>query len=184
MATDSLIVYKTDNDRYRSAKYQKDGGENFCIVEKTGNGVLVTEFTEHGVVTDQAYHKVNDPETVINEYLSPVGKVELRITDVYEKVYSKKQCKQCNGSVVRELDLKDPKTITNVPVVPLFVCVKCSKRYYSMSNRYLMHLVSSNQDLFDEKDLKDKEKDIDAFINTLNEYIIRIFASKKISRLD
>lgn len=84
---------------------------------------------------------------------------------------------------MRELDSKKPEEILEVPVIPLFTCSSCGKRFYNMSDSYLRKLVEQNRDMFEKDDIMEKERDGDAFINTLNENIIRVFASKKISRL-
>jgi hypothetical protein len=183
MTADVVYVYKTKG-RYRSMSYVSNGEKGFCVAEQTRKGALVTEFNEHGVAVNQVYHKDVEAESLLKDYLKHVGSVEIRAGDYYERVYSNSACNQCGGRVVRELDLKEPESIAEVPVVPIFVCTECSKKYYSMSKSYLRHLVNENQDLFEKRDLEEKEKDIDAFINTLNEYIVRVFASKKISKLD
>jgi hypothetical protein len=44
-------------------------------------------------------------------------------------------------------------------------------------------LIKRNAELFEKDEVEEMKKDHDRFVNTLNEYVIRIFASKKITRL-
>lgn len=180
MQSEAILVYKVGG-RYKTATYEKEGSKCFCIAESTMKGVLLTEFEEGGAVVNQAYRKSKNAELSLKDYLG--NNLAVKDASEYEKVVYKTPCPECSGALVRELDLKEPGNIGNVPVVPIFTCAKCSKRFYSMTDRYLRMLVNENQDLFEGEELKEKEKDIDAFINTLNEYIVRVFASKKIGRL-
>lgn len=68
-------------------------------------------------------------------------------------------------------------------MAPIFRCTKCDKRFYSITRTYLERLVDRKAELFDEKELEELRKDRETFINTLNEYIIRIFASKRIHKI-
>jgi hypothetical protein len=181
MSSESLLVYKTGG-RYRTTPYKSDGGHCFCVAEDTMNGVLLTEFEEGGAIVNQTYKMSKDPESSLKEYLGAKD-ISIENTDTYNKVIYKSACQDCSGILVRELDLKEPRAISKVPVVPIFACTKCGKRFYSMTDRYLRKLVSENESLFEGEELEEKKKDIDAFINTLNEYIVRVFASKKIGRL-
>lgn len=121
----------------------------------------------------------------LHELSSYVDGQLLEIIDVdeYSPIEMKAKCSQCgNVGLVRELDTHDAKKITNVPVVPIFICRKCSHRHYSLTDQYLSTLVVSNKHLFEPGELEEINRDRDGSINTLKEYIIRIFASKRISR--
>ena len=91
---------------------------------------------------------------------------------------------KCGESrIERELDQRDTANMTNIPVVPIFICKKCGSRFYSMSDEYLRRLVSRKESLFGADEIAEREKGEAEFVGTLQSYIIRIFASKKIQRL-
>lgn len=93
-------------------------------------------------------------------------------------------CTKCgNLGLYRELDLVSPDRIREVPVMPIFICKKCSQKHYSLTDEYLKYLVLSNKQLFESAELKEIDTDLESSINTLKEYIIRIFASKRISKV-
>ncbi len=52
-----------------------------------------------------------------------------------------------------------------------------------LADEYLDALVKNNASLFGKDEIRERGKDGRAFVNTLQEYVIRIFASKRISRL-
>jgi hypothetical protein len=113
-----------------------------------------------------------------------VGSVlEIIDVDQYKQIEMKAKCSGCgNIGLVRELDTHQAKSIVDVPVVPIFVCKKCGHKHYSLTDQYLKTLVASNKDLFEPSELEEINKDGYGSINTLKEYIIRIFASKRISK--
>lgn len=181
-----LTVYRSSDNRYRTAYYKKGPSEIFCIAERTAKGVLITEFGRNGSLINQVYLDKDDALQELKRHVSGFFD-DLRIEDVgeYEKVSINALCDACNTkSVARELDFAVPALVTNVPVVQTLRCLKCGKRFYSVTRPYLKALVNGNLDLFDGGEIRQKDEDEERFINTLNEYVIRIFASKKINRLE
>ena len=179
---EDLVVFRSP-DRRHKASFLVNGRESICLAEPVQKGVLVTRFGGMGEVLDQAYFDGGKVESALSAYLGASIKCITVDVDKYEGVVVKASCTSCNGVVMRELDSKKPEEILEVPVIPLFTCSSCGKRFYNMSDSYLRKLVEQNRDMFEKDDIMEKERDGDAFINILNENIIRVFASKKISRL-
>ncbi|MCL5420030.1 MAG: hypothetical protein M1354_04105 [Candidatus Marsarchaeota archaeon] len=180
---EELEVYRSRDNRHRTAPFRRNGLQAFCIAERTRKGVLVTEFSQGGGVLNQTYMDGSDAGEALSRYLGTGFAVVVKNTGDYPGVELKARCTGCGGRVVRELDAMMPEEIGDVPVVPLFSCAMCRKRFYSMTDSYLRRLVDANISLFEAGELAEKAKDSDAFINTLREYIVRILASKKMSRL-
>lgn len=180
--TDLIVVYKSPDNRYRTSYFEKDGAKRFCLAEKTMKGALITEFSDSGRLIDQIYYKDGRSEELLRTHLG--SEIVIEPISEYERVLVAVECKKCNKEkVVRELDLVNTIHVENVPVVPIFRCLGCGERFYAMSEEYLRALVQRNAELFEKDEVEEMEKDQGVFVNTLNEYIIRIFASKKISRL-
>ncbi len=173
-----MKFYRSSDTRLKSDFYNVNGEEICCLVEKTQGGMLVTEFNRRGIVERQAHLKPED-----SDYKSMYESMEIADSGEYRLIAVDARCAACGGEISRELDLVHPSVINAVPVVPMYVCRKCGKRHYSMTESYLRDLVKSKKELFEERDLKELSEDEGAFLGTLQEYIIRIFASKKISRI-
>lgn len=173
-------AYKSPEGRIRTECFGEDG--EFCLSEKTRSGSLVTRFAGSGLVKDQMHYSSKSIEVALAEYLG--GEIKIVPVERYERVIADSPCKKCGEKkVTRELDLVGAGMVENIPVIPLFRCLSCGERFYSMSSEYLSLLANRNVGLFEQDELKEKEKDGELFVKTLNEYVIRIFASKKISRL-
>lgn len=174
-------VHESSDGRLRTELYEKNGAKVFCVAESTPLGILITEFSEKGIVLDQLSKK-GDALHELNRHIG--GETNLVSVSGYEHVRIKAKCSKCaTETLERELDLLEPGQISNVPIVPLFRCSTCKQRFYSMSDEYLRNLVENNASLFTADDIADKTANEKEFVRTLHEYIIRIFASKKIFRL-
>jgi len=173
-----MRFFRSNDTRLRSDFYNNDGRKLCCLIENTPNGMLITELNERGLVEKQAYMKPDDPF-----YVSLTKSMEILDSGEYKGMDVDAVCTSCSGTLARELDFVHPSVINTVPVVPAYICRKCSKRFYSMTDTYLKSLVANKNELFAEKDLKEFSENEEVFVSTLQEYIIRIFASKKISRI-
>jgi hypothetical protein len=173
-----MRFFRSNDTRLRSDFYINGGRRLCCLIEKTQNGMLITELNERGLVEKQVYMRPDDPF-----YVNLTRGMEIIESGDYKGMNVDAACTSCNGILARELDLIHPSVINTVPVVPSYICKGCSKRFYSMTDTYLKSLVADKKELFDEKDLKELSVNEEVFVSTLQEYIIRIFASKKISRI-
>ena len=188
MGTKTLLAYRSPEGRYRTEKHMIGNVDGFLIAEGVADGTLITEFAATGEILGLFLSEDKDTESVLRNFVyrsNPGIEIMVEAVKSYEKVALKATCIGCGkeDSIFREMDFADPGLVKNVPVVPLFRCTSCGKRYYSMTDEYLKALVHNNTSLFSGEELEEKRKDEALFIKTLHEYIIRIFASKKISRV-
>ncbi|MDE1855942.1 MAG: hypothetical protein KGH49_01770 [Candidatus Micrarchaeota archaeon] len=181
----SLQVFRSPDGRYRTEPYFSNEVRAFAISEKTANGVLVSEFTEEGELLDQIYKKSNDPMVEIANHVKHIAsELTIRSVESYSGVEVRAKCDGCNGkSIKREMDLLAPPTILKIPVVPLFVCTNCKKKFYSMTPTYLRKLVARNTEMFEKNELEMRNAGEQAFIDEVQEYMVRVFASKKLTRI-
>jgi hypothetical protein len=178
-----LVLYRSSDGRVATEEYMKYGKKVFCLAEKTPSGVLLTEFDHSKQVISQEYSKAEDAVEAIKTYLK-VSQVEVRNVGTYGMIEAKSECTGCGAvGLVRELDAASPARIEKVPVIPIFLCKKCGRKHYSLTDMYLKSLVKGNRNLFDDKELGEIDADVDASVASMQEYILRIFASKKISRM-
>jgi hypothetical protein len=182
----SLDVFKNGSGRYKTDFYETKISvmSAFLVAETTSKGTLLTEFLQNGDVVNQVYRQSKDSLEEMRAYL---GKNDIKINEKvpYAPLKIKSKCHGCGKEEMRrELESVPAEKISDVPVVPIFVCGGCGKRYYTMNELFLKNLVAMNKDLFESADIKEMQKDEDAFIHNLREYVIRTFASKKIARLD
>jgi hypothetical protein len=179
-----INAYRSPDSRLRTGSYRVNGQEFFSIAEPTSSGILITEFRKNGEVVNQVYERGGKTDSALAKYLSTFGELEFLNVDAYERVKVDAACTKCGAErIERELDRADINLVSNVPVVPMFVCRKCGSRFYSMSDSYLRRLVENNVMLFETNEIELRKKDEVKFVNTLQEYIIRIFASKRIQKL-
>ena len=173
----------SDDGRILTDAYPKKGGTRFCLAEKTSEGTLITEFNEHSEVVDQVYTKSADHERNLAEYLG-IRERNVVLTGSYKGVKIRAKCTKCSSVDIRRiLDLCAPFEIKEIPVVPMYACQSCNSRYYSLTDDYLKVLVERKTELFEKDELDALHKDAGGSVRLLQEYIIRIFASKKISRI-
>ncbi|MDE1761666.1 MAG: hypothetical protein KGH59_04190 [Candidatus Micrarchaeota archaeon] len=179
----TLEVFRSPDGRYRTQIYSAEGLGRFAVAEKTMHGVLVTEFSERGEVLDQVHKKSGEPIREIVGFVSRIDKdVAIKEIGAYEGVSVDVTCEGCSKrSLRREMEMTDTRNVANVPVVPMFVCTNCRKRYYSMTQSYIRKLVARNMELFEDGERKMRESNEAAFLKEIQEYMVRIFASKKIA---
>jgi len=180
-----IEAYGSDDGRIRTAHYSHGEETRFSLAEEIKEGTLVTEFRSNGEVLDQVCVNGRDARTALGEYLKGIGSLEVlsKAGSKYEPIGVNAPCPKCNGEIARELDLKAPRDIAFVPVVPMFVCRSCKSRYYLLGDDYLKRLIHAKVGLFEKDEALEREKDEGLFLKTMHEYVIRIFASKRISRL-
>lgn len=143
--------------RLRTCDYPSGDGMCFCVAEETRMGTLITEFKDSGEVLDQFCSRAGDAKAALGDYLKGTGVPDFLDSGTYEKVRVGARCTKCKGEIARELDLKNPKDIGRVPVVPIFLCRNCGSRFYSMTDSYLKKLISRQAGLFSDDDLRAME---------------------------
>lgn len=164
-------------------EYNKEDEKRIVLWEPKGSGVIETVFDSDGAVLRQMLFKKHQDglEYHVKNFMSLEG-VSGKPEKVSESVRLNRGCPSCGSySLARVVDqLTDPAL---APIMPIYVCGGCKAKSYYLTDKYLEHLVGNNKELFDEKELKEMQANKAAFMNELKEYIIRIFASKRIIRI-
>ena len=180
-----IRAYRSPDSRLRTDTYVTGGSECFAVAERVVSGTLITEFKPTGEVVNQVYSKANEVDSALSEYLGNDVKLDFVNTSSYEPVKVDASCMKCGTETIqRELDRQDTKTVYKVSVVPIFVCKTCKTRFYSMTDAYLKRLIENNISLFAAEEIEQRKKNEAEFVHELHEYIIRIFASKRIHKLN
>jgi hypothetical protein len=165
-------------------EYLHEGKNVIALWEPFSTGILETVFNNEGAVMRQTMLKCASGKKEIDEYVgSLAGALSVDAENVaYSEVRLKKDCPKCGSpSLERLVDLDAEKP--NVPAMPTYTCTSCQTRSYYMSDEYLEHILSGNVALLSDEEKAEMERNRDAFKAELKEYIIRIFASKRIMRI-
>lgn len=166
------------------ADFYRDNEKLTVLSEKIKGGFLVTEFNCDGEVLLQSLESIDNGISALKRHLSIDDSCNIVDTEAYEGINVNAECSKCGKrNIRRELDMLDTEALSKIPTMPMFVCTSCGQRFYSLTDNYLKELIHSSIDLFTEEELAEKGKDEDAFVNELKEYIIRIFASKKVMKV-
>ncbi len=148
--------------------------------ERRKENTLETTFAADGAVLLQRHMKLNDAELngIINETL-----IEAKISKVSQKEYSdvkiSKSCPKCGADTLQRY-VEAFASKDEIPVMPIYYCNGCTTKSFYLTNQYLEYLVETNRELFEENEKLELERDKSKAIGELREYIIRMFASKKI----
>ncbi len=181
---DYARLSRSDDGRVK-LEYSKDGKERIALWEPFGVGVFETIFDKDGAVLFQnlLYNQGNKQsmiEGLLKKHLDSVN-IDKATRTEYTEVKLKKKCPGCGAMLLeRVIDLKDD---PNVPVMPIYVCSGCKTRSYYLSDAYLEHLLKTNESLFSQEERSYMDSNKTGFVDELKEYIIRIFASKRIMRI-
>ncbi|MGC8537875.1 MAG: hypothetical protein ACP5MZ_02725 [Candidatus Micrarchaeia archaeon] len=174
-----LLSSSKGKDKYR---IDYSSGENLFVetFEDVRIGILETSFDANGEVLDQKLLKKEvGIEEAARSFLRGVSG-EIKLAE-YAEVEIAKACPKCGSTnVKRDIDaLKEG----GIPMVPRYVCTDCGAHSYRLTDKYLEKLVYSNRHMFSKEELDALDRDSAAFMKELKEYIIRIFASKKIMEI-
>lgn len=177
-----LDFLMSDDGRIVTSAYEKGGRSRFCLSERIHSGTLISEFSYGAEILNQVYLGNTDHENNLSDYLA-LKERRVVLVGGYRGIRANAKCSSCSGmGLQRALDFSNPSEIKEVPVVPLFKCVSCGKMHYSMTDEYLKRMMQDKAELFEPEELAEVKNGGEASVKTLQEYIIRIFASKKISR--
>jgi len=166
------------NGRFK-LEYVIEGKRAFVTWERKGPAMLVTEYNGIGAITAQNLEKLTSDQVKkkIASLLDKLGIKEVSNVE-YSGVELDKPCPNCGKHTLKRYSELHPES--PVPVMPLYICTSCNAESYYLTDEYLKSMVFGHKELFSKEELKGLEADEDAFLNELKEYIIRIFASKKI----
>ena len=171
------IISKTSS--VYKLEYVSKGKKAYITWEQKPEAVLETVFNGEGAVVQQKYAKMagSDIEHEISSIIenNMIAKVE---NGQYENISISKPCPKCGAKALkRDADIHKENP---VPVLPIYICGNCGAKSYYLTDEYLEYLVMGHMELFTKEELNELDKGRGAFMKELKEYIIRIFASKKI----
>ncbi|MCL4365424.1 hypothetical protein M1590_03830 [Candidatus Marsarchaeota archaeon] len=177
------IIRVYDDGRVIASCNDAAGNATTFLSERIKHGVLITEFNADLEVSNQLVVRGNDAVKELSLY-SGIESLSFEKAGRYQGIRIEAKCAKCSSlGLLRELDMKNPAEIDKVPVVPIFMCNSCGNRYYSLTDMYLERLKKDNIGLFEKEELDEIGTDAEKSITTLQEYVIRIFASKRIYRI-
>ena len=173
MESESNTVYVSLSKEAARLDYDGPSGRAICTIERCGSGILKTYFNNEGAIL---HREPVNPGKGIEEAATetamllgtPVRKGE------YSPVKLSKPCPSCSAlSLVEHRD-------SGVPIMPVYKCTSCGAKAFMLTDEYLSQLVRENIKAFSDAERKELEADPGKFSDELREYIIRIFASKRI----
>lgn len=165
-------------DRTAQLKYT-EGGSSFTRIweQLDGKYLLETLFSHDGAVLDQSILQSDkQPMSFAKQFIDGIHTETVEVA--YGEVKLDKSCPKCSGSIHRVA--KAGMKVTDIPIMPLYMCAECSSKCYYLTEEYLNHLVSRKESLFLDTEIALYKTDTESFINDLKQYINRIFAAKHI----
>ncbi|MCL5680179.1 MAG: hypothetical protein M1465_02475 [Candidatus Marsarchaeota archaeon] len=164
-------------------EYEAEDGTVVVLWEpKEGKYLLQTSFDGSGAILDQRLLKLesHSQNEVIEAFLESNG-IEPK-ESVYESIEFNGSCPSCSTpALVRYASIEGK--ASKIPIMPIYTCKNCGTKAYHLTDKYLKKLVASNKGLFENVDMQEFAADEQKFINELEAYIIRIFASKHILKV-
>jgi transposase-like protein len=164
-------------------EYEDSEGPVIVLWEpKEGKYLLQTIFDDKSGILDQKLlnlesHSQNE---VIEAFMESNG-IEPK-ESVYESVEFHGECPSCRmPSLVRYAAVESK--ASKIPIMPIYTCKNCGSKSYHLTKRYLKKLITSNKELFENADIEEFAGDEQKFINELEAYIVRVFASKHILKV-
>jgi len=160
-------------------EYQFEGRAITVLWERLwSKAALKTTFDSEGGILDQRIIRLDKSlEETVGSFIESETLL-VKKTD-YKKVKLNKNCPSCGSqSLVRYAEhVSNPEEI---PTVPKYLCADCNSESYYLTDSYLNRLVDEHPHLFSEGELSNRNRNSEAFIRELKEYIIKIFAAKKV----
>ena len=175
----AAYLAKSPNGHIR-IDYERNGQQLIEMFETVNGATLETSFNQEGEILEQALLKPEkDTTSFAEEFISKFAEANL-VERIYEEVELKKPCPKCKSqSLKRNIE----RFSSSIPIMPIYVCNSCGSKGFHLTDAYLIGLVYGNKSLFTEEETKELESNSAAFIKELREYIIRIFASKKVMNI-
>lgn len=169
-----------DGGRLR-LEHDSGGATLIELWEPRKKGVLHTTFDHDGAIICQRLIKPGmGADEIASAFIkdSGIGSPEER---PFEPVMLNRPCPTCGrGQLSRYAEAF---SLEDAPVMPLYYCMGCKGKSFHMTDAYLRYLVYNNRGLFEGKELAELDGNSASFIKELHEYVIRIFASKKITQI-
>ncbi len=166
-------------------QYQHGGERRVALWEPLSGGAIAeTIFDSEGAVLRMSMLKggtdcAGEIDCHMGRLISQ-AKLDRVLTGEYSDIRLKKSCPSCGAGPLSRFRGDDG---ANLPIMPVYVCGSCSGKCYHLTDPYLEYLVTNNRDLFSAQEQTQLDADKAAFLAELKEYIIRIYASKRIMRI-
>ena len=166
--------------------HKRAGSDHVMLWESMADGVVETKFSSIGEVVYRKAEKYPEGKGAthfLKEYADK-EKIALKTEPVFSEVVLDKPCPTCGTrAVMIDYRQRRLKSVNDVPVMPIYTCGTCNTRSYHLTDSYLEYLVYNNASLFSGVESQEMSSDRDKFLHELREYIIRIFASKRIVQI-
>ncbi len=140
---------------------------------------LQTSFNAEGGIIDQKLLKL-EQYTIRHLADDFIGREGIDVREgVFEEVKLDKQCPHCGKHAIKRFSqgISEPSA---VPVMPMYICMECKGQSYFLTDEYLDVLIKKHKDMFESAELEELSKNEQTFIKEVKEYIIRVFAAKKV----
>ncbi len=139
-----------------------------------GKAVVKTSFNGGGeVLSRELVESTAKPGDMAAEFAERLGWVEAA---EFAEIEVLKRCPKCGGALAYE-------AVTTAAVLPVLICSSCKARSFSLTDSYLLGLVNGNRELFDDNERRMLDERPKEFMEELRGHIIRIYASKHVSRI-
>ncbi len=168
------VRISTNGRRSRVDYYE--AGELFIeTFEESGNHVIRTSFNRAGEVLGREMlpSRSRAHSKLATDFANAKGNP---VATEYAEIDVLKPCPKCGGSLAYEDSRADV-------VLPVLVCGSCRSKSFCLTDEYLAKLVKLNKVLFDDSERKMMDESPDAFKAELRDHIIKIYASKHISKI-
>ncbi|MCL5007287.1 MAG: Lar family restriction alleviation protein [Candidatus Marsarchaeota archaeon] len=173
MESESNLVYVSLSKDAARLDYPGSSGSASCIIERQEGGMLMTYFDKDGAIL---HRKPVNPGKGIQEIAMETAKLLGKpvIGGEYAPVRLSKPCPLCGANAL--VEHRD----SGVPIIPIYRCESCGAKAFFLTDEYLSQLVKENIKAFSDEERSELDANPGKFSKELREYIIRIFASKRI----
>ncbi len=173
-------IISVSPERTIKLQYGAEGKEETVLWEYIRQAhALQTSFNAEGGITDQKLlnlerYAIRD---LVDDFIERNG-IDAR-EGVFEEVKLGKQCPHCGKLALKRYaqGLSEP---SSVPIMPMYACTECKGQSYFLTDEYLDVLIKKHKDMFEPGELEELSKNEQTFIKEVKEYIIRVFAAKKV----
>ena len=162
--------------------YSMGGARRIRLWEPRGTAALETTFREDGAILLQTQIETVKIDGRVRETLAESGSGDA-VSVSYKEVAFDRACPWCSKHALARF-AEAYRSRGEVPVVPLYHCRECRGRGYHLTDEYLVHLISSNPEMFEGKDLERFRSDRGPFVTEIKAYVISSFASKRIRKIE
>ncbi len=161
---------------YRLDYKDEKGNDAIRTYEESNGHVVYVQYEKDGSVVDQGFTE-RPLDDSVKEFLLSLQDYKEIAAD-YKEVTLQRKCPKCNsGSLTRIRE-------GSFSIVPMYICNACKTKSYHLSNAYLKKLVYEHMSLFESNEKEELVQDEEKFMAELKDYILKIYAAKKIMKIE